>query len=376
MRGGAEVIYQATFARRLAWTRRLRRPGRRALRPRSLELRALRHEARAQREASRRAPARVVRGRDRGGPGRSPERLHVVLGTARWRRTGRPMSRRTCASRSSGCAHTSSSDPRHTRGRASTARAATSCRLPRALGERRPPHAGCLDPARSDRQARHRRRHDADGPRRGAGRPSGSSPRAGDGGEAARSSGASAAPVPQRRAHVPPARARGAARARASPAPSPGDVFFDMEGDPFYDPACGLEFLFGVLWRETDGTTTYRPFWAHDRDGERRAFEEFVDSRRRAQARVSGHARLPLRDLRALDARPPDGHARHARRGDRRVPPRRGLRRPAPSRPPRDARRRRLVLAQGRREAVLHAAGRGQLGQRGGDRVRALARRP
>ena len=61
------------------------------------------------------------------------------------------------------------------------------------------------------------------------------------------------------------------------PAPSPGDLFFDMEGDPFYDPAEGLEFLFGVLCRDPGGTTTYRPFWAHDRDGERRAFEEFVD---------------------------------------------------------------------------------------------------
>src|SRR5439155_14520067 len=39
----------------------------------------------------------------------------------------------------------------------------------------------------------------------------------------------------------------------------------------------GLEFLFGVLWRDPSGTTTYQPFWAHDRDGERRAFEEFVD---------------------------------------------------------------------------------------------------
>ena len=42
------------------------------------------------------------------------------------------------------------------------------------------------------------------------------------------------------------------------PAPSEGDLFFDMEGDPFFDPGCGLEFLFGVLWREPDGTTTYR----------------------------------------------------------------------------------------------------------------------
>jgi predicted RecB family nuclease len=61
------------------------------------------------------------------------------------------------------------------------------------------------------------------------------------------------------------------------PAPSSGDIFFDMEGDPFYDAAAGLEFLFGVLWREPAGPMTYRAFWAHDRDGERRAFEEFVD---------------------------------------------------------------------------------------------------
>ena len=69
------------------------------------------------------------------------------------------------------------------------------------------------------------------------------------------------------------------------PAPSDGDVFFDMEGDPFYDPACGLEFLFGVLWRERDGKTSYRAFWAYDRDGEQEAFEQFVDfvtERRRA----------------------------------------------------------------------------------------------
>jgi uncharacterized protein len=69
------------------------------------------------------------------------------------------------------------------------------------------------------------------------------------------------------------------------PEPSPGDVFFDMEGDPFFDPASQLEFLFGVLWREEDRSVTYRPFWALDRVGEQRAFEEFVDfaiERRRA----------------------------------------------------------------------------------------------
>src|SRR5213075_198665 len=35
--------------------------------------------------------------------------------------------------------------------------------------------------------------------------------------------------------------------------------------------------LFGVLWREPDGTAKYGTFWAHDREGERRAFQEFVD---------------------------------------------------------------------------------------------------
>jgi predicted RecB family nuclease len=61
------------------------------------------------------------------------------------------------------------------------------------------------------------------------------------------------------------------------PEPSAGDVFFDMEGDPLFDPAEGLEFLFGVLWQETDGSTTYRPFWAYNREEEQTAFEDFID---------------------------------------------------------------------------------------------------
>jgi predicted RecB family nuclease len=60
------------------------------------------------------------------------------------------------------------------------------------------------------------------------------------------------------------------------PDPSPGDLFFDMEGNPFWDPQGGLEYLFGVLWQE-DGGTRFRPFWARDRESERRAFENFVD---------------------------------------------------------------------------------------------------
>src|SRR5215208_1687074 len=62
----------------------------------------------------------------------------------------------------------------------------------------------------------------------------------------------------------------------ALPEPSTGDVFFDIEGDPWWEPERGLEYLFGVLWREGN-ETRYGGFWAHDRDSERRAFEELVD---------------------------------------------------------------------------------------------------
>jgi len=56
------------------------------------------------------------------------------------------------------------------------------------------------------------------------------------------------------------------------PAPSPGDVFFDMEGDPFALAGTGLEYLFGAVT-----TAGFTPFWAHSRAAEKVAFEEFVD---------------------------------------------------------------------------------------------------
>ncbi|MGH8502338.1 MAG: TM0106 family RecB-like putative nuclease, partial [Gammaproteobacteria bacterium] len=58
------------------------------------------------------------------------------------------------------------------------------------------------------------------------------------------------------------------------PKPDPGDIFFDMEGDPL-EPG-GLEYLFGVYYQD-NGATRYRCFWAHDRMAERRAFEAFID---------------------------------------------------------------------------------------------------
>ncbi len=58
------------------------------------------------------------------------------------------------------------------------------------------------------------------------------------------------------------------------PAPSPGDVFFDIEGDPFYDD--GLEYLWGATYLEDD-EPTFKAFWGTDRGGEKAAFEAFVD---------------------------------------------------------------------------------------------------
>lgn len=62
----------------------------------------------------------------------------------------------------------------------------------------------------------------------------------------------------------------------ALPRPSKGDVILDLEGHPFFEPARGLTFLFGILILDGD-RPCYRPFWAHDFAGERRAFEEFID---------------------------------------------------------------------------------------------------
>jgi len=60
------------------------------------------------------------------------------------------------------------------------------------------------------------------------------------------------------------------------PAPSNGDVWFDMEGDPFAEPPQGLEYLFGAITFET-GTDSFTDFWAHNPAEEKLAFENFVD---------------------------------------------------------------------------------------------------
>ncbi len=59
------------------------------------------------------------------------------------------------------------------------------------------------------------------------------------------------------------------------PEPADGDVFFDMEGDPYYEPGQPLEYLFGC-WMPDD-EPRYRAFWALELTVEKRCFEDFVD---------------------------------------------------------------------------------------------------
>ena len=75
-----------------------------------------------------------------------------------------------------------------------------------------------------------------------------------------------------------PARARGYAKL---PEPSSGDVFFDLEGDPFARPDRGLEYLWG-WWTVEDG---YECAWAHDPARERAALERFVSTVRERRER-------------------------------------------------------------------------------------------
>lgn len=61
----------------------------------------------------------------------------------------------------------------------------------------------------------------------------------------------------------------------ALPEPVIGDLFMDLEGDPFVGDE-GLEYLFGVVEVTGDGPQ-FNAFWAHDRASEKRAFEQVVD---------------------------------------------------------------------------------------------------
>lgn len=69
------------------------------------------------------------------------------------------------------------------------------------------------------------------------------------------------------------------------PPPSPGDLFFDFEGDPMWNDGdldhWGLEYLFGVsevppLGANAGELGPFHAYWAHDRAQEKQALEDFV----------------------------------------------------------------------------------------------------
>ncbi|MCL0102091.1 TM0106 family RecB-like putative nuclease, partial [Dehalococcoidia bacterium] len=57
------------------------------------------------------------------------------------------------------------------------------------------------------------------------------------------------------------------------PAPSKGDLFFDVEGDPLTQGS--LEYLFGVITYGDQGEV-FRHWWAHDHVQEKQTFQEFM----------------------------------------------------------------------------------------------------
>jgi uncharacterized protein len=59
------------------------------------------------------------------------------------------------------------------------------------------------------------------------------------------------------------------------PEPSPLDLFFDIEADP-WALEDGLEYLLGVVTVDS-GEPIYEAIWGHDRAGEKSAFEAFID---------------------------------------------------------------------------------------------------
>ena len=60
------------------------------------------------------------------------------------------------------------------------------------------------------------------------------------------------------------------------PEPSSGDIFFDLEGDPFVGEH-GIEYLFGYVYTDDNGDAVYRGDWAFTRAEEKQVFESFVD---------------------------------------------------------------------------------------------------
>ena len=278
-----------------------------------VELRGGRHEARPARQACLHPPALLLHRAARADPGPSRrEQMHVVLGSGE-RESFRPEEFGAYYRRVRGRLERFVADPpatepwpvdalRHLRLQAA---------LRRALGRGRPPLRVAGHPPRADRAARRRRHRDARRARARA-RPSRRPRIAGRDlreASASRPSSSSAArETGARQLRACSSRSRAPA-SRCCPSPSPGDLFFDFEGNPFWDSTGGLEYLWGILDVERDFT----PLHAHDHDERARAFEPFIDFVHERLDAAPRHARLPLRAVRDHRAQAADGPVRHAR---------------------------------------------------------------
>src|SRR5216683_3339492 len=77
---------------------------------------------------------------------------------------------------------------------------------------------------------------------------------------------------------------------RRLPEPSVGDMFVDLEGDPFVGEN-GLQYLFGFVVLDVPGELKYEKRWALNREEEKKGFEWLVDEiMRRREANPKMHA--------------------------------------------------------------------------------------
>lgn len=95
------------------------------------------------------------------------------------------------------------------------------------------------------------------------------------------------------------------------PAPDEGDIFYDIEGDPYYPG--GLEYLHGLWYRE-GGEWVFRAFWAHTHEDEGRAVSELLaflvdHMRRHPAAHIYHYANYEMAALRRLTAQHRTGEA-------------------------------------------------------------------
>lgn len=94
----------------------------------------------------------------------------------------------------------------------------------------------------------------------------------------------------------------------ALPARSPGDLYFDFEGDPLYSegdpPTWGIDYLFGMV----DTHDAFTPYWAHILADERDALIAFLDDVQQRRARhpdlhIYHYASYERTHLRSIAAR-------------------------------------------------------------------------